>query len=189
MSTAYDKYYQNPDYFGEAYPELLNYFKKYDGQGKVLDMGCGQGRDAIPLARMGFEVIGLDSSKVGVEQVNECAVAEGLKLKAYKADIYEFKDFESFDFVLYNSMFHFEANDRQKELGLIDKAIEGIGPGCRLVFCIQDSGSKVDILLDHLGQNEHMQDIEKSEFLYVFKDPGSDHRVEVRYKLVTCLRS
>ena len=57
---TYDKHYQTPNYFGEPYPELLSFFSKYKPKGHVLDLGCGQGRDAIAMARMGYKVTGVD---------------------------------------------------------------------------------------------------------------------------------
>jgi SAM-dependent methyltransferase len=39
------------------------------GNGRVLELGVGTGRLAIPLARKGFEVHGIDSSKLMVEQL------------------------------------------------------------------------------------------------------------------------
>ena len=38
---------------------------------KFLDLGCGNGRNAIPLARMGYEVVGMDISKVALRQASE----------------------------------------------------------------------------------------------------------------------
>ena len=39
------------------------FFRKYmNKKGKVLDIGCGAGREAIALAKLGFEVIGIDIS-------------------------------------------------------------------------------------------------------------------------------
>ncbi|MFQ5743349.1 MAG: class I SAM-dependent methyltransferase [Acidobacteriota bacterium] len=43
----------------------------------ILDCGCGIGRNALPLARAGHEVIGLDLSDVALERLQEVVVAEG----------------------------------------------------------------------------------------------------------------
>jgi 2-polyprenyl-3-methyl-5-hydroxy-6-metoxy-1,4-benzoquinol methylase len=55
VPVAYDKYCQAENLFGAAYPELLDFFAEFPNKGKVLDLGCGQGPDSIPLARLGFE--------------------------------------------------------------------------------------------------------------------------------------
>jgi len=44
----------------------------------VLDLGCGRGRDAILLAKLGARVTGLDISPASVEFVTRCATAEGV---------------------------------------------------------------------------------------------------------------
>ena len=37
----------------------------------VLDLGCGSGRHIVFLAKQGFEVYGMDSSKSGLKQTRE----------------------------------------------------------------------------------------------------------------------
>ncbi|MEZ4951696.1 MAG: methyltransferase domain-containing protein, partial [Saprospiraceae bacterium] len=80
MPEAYDKYYQTEDLFGSPYPELIAFFTKLPSKGNVLDLGCGQGRDAIALARMGYSVTGIDNSSVGIKQMNQIAKNEKLDL-------------------------------------------------------------------------------------------------------------
>ena len=70
---GYDKYYQTADLFGQPYPELIEFFQQYEPKGSLVDLGCGQGRNAIPLARLGYNITVIDSSKVGVEQMNSTA--------------------------------------------------------------------------------------------------------------------
>ena len=65
----YDKYYKTEDLFGEPYPELIDFFKIYEPKGKLIDLGCGQGRDSISLAKLGYNVTGIDNSKVGIDQM------------------------------------------------------------------------------------------------------------------------
>lgn len=60
MATSYDNYYQTENLFGTPYPELIDFFANHPNMGKVLDMGCGQSRDALPLVRLDYEVLGVD---------------------------------------------------------------------------------------------------------------------------------
>ena len=142
MKIAYDKYYQTDGLFGEPYPELIAFFANYPERGKLLDLGCGQGRDAIPLDRLGYEVTGIDQSKAGIEQMNEAARREKLKAAGIVADIYEYDGFLAFDFILLDSMFHFTKKDREKETGFIQRMIKSTRAGAVIVFCLQDNGKK-----------------------------------------------
>lgn len=58
--------------------------------GKALDLGIGQGRNALYLASQGWDVTGVDISDEGIGQVNEAAKASGLdaKVHAQVADLY-----------------------------------------------------------------------------------------------------
>ena len=94
---AYDTYYQTENLFGNPYPELISYFKSLPRKGKILDLGCGQGRDAISLARMDFEVVGVDHSKLGIEQMEKIAKDENLSLTGLVADIYQYDQFLGYD--------------------------------------------------------------------------------------------
>lgn len=142
MTVGYDTYYQTENLFGDPYPELIAFFRKYPKNGKVLDVGCGQGRDAIALARMGFEVTGIDYSKVGIGQMNQIAKKENLNLKGIRADIFQVDNFKGYDYVLLDSMFHFAKKDRIKETEFIQHIVSKIKKGCILIFCIQDTGKK-----------------------------------------------
>jgi SAM-dependent methyltransferase len=48
------------------------------GGGRALDLGCGAGRNAVPLARMGWEVVGIDSSRPMLDAAAKRAHDEGL---------------------------------------------------------------------------------------------------------------
>lgn len=50
--------------------------------GKALDVGMGQGRNAIALAEKGWSVTGIDISEVGVSKAMQAARDRGLKLRA-----------------------------------------------------------------------------------------------------------
>ncbi len=184
MAVTYDKYYQSENLFGKPYPELIAFFAEYLRKGKVLDLGCGQGRDAIALARLGYAVTGIDNSKVGIEQMNLIGQDENLNLVGQVEDIYAFDHFNAFDIVLMDSMFHFAKKDKDKEIGLIKKIVSDISKGSIVVVCIQDTGNKVRTLNKAIDYERKHKRLADKEFKYVFEDTDSGHKSETNYRLI-----
>lgn len=58
--------------------------------GRALDVGMGQGRNSLFLARLGWEVTGVDISNKGIELAEKEAARLGLKLHCVLADIAAF---------------------------------------------------------------------------------------------------
>ena len=59
--------------------------------GTALDLGMGQGRNAIYLAEQGWDVTGVDISDVAVEQAKKNAAARGVKMQGVVADLDTFE--------------------------------------------------------------------------------------------------
>ena len=184
MSITYDKYYQTENLFGNPYPELIAFFSNYPDKGKLLDLGCGQGRDSIPLALLGFTVIGIDNSKVGIEQMNQIAKTEGLNLKGKVTDIFEFDNFAEYDFILLDSMFHFTKKDQKKETEFIKRIIFKIKNGCLIIFCIQDTGKKVEILNETIDFHNELDRVTDKSFEYIFEDSENGNKSKTNYRMV-----
>ena len=63
------------------------FFKNYEQETvSVLDVGCGQGRDALFIARLGHVVTAIDLSPSGISDLQRDAAAEGLAIFAEVAD-------------------------------------------------------------------------------------------------------
>ena len=184
MPVAYDNHYQTENLFGEPYAELIAFFADYTKKGKVLDLGCGQGRDAIALARLGYAVTGMDDSKVGIEQMNHIGQNEGLNLVGQVGDMYAFDRFDEFDIVLLDSMFHFTKKDKEKEIGLIKKIISELKNGSLLAVCIQDTGDKVQILNMTIDFEKRRKRLMDKGFEYVFEDSDSGHTSKTDYRMI-----
>jgi SAM-dependent methyltransferase len=82
MSRWDSTYSQRMDFFGEGASQLgvhaLIVFQSHDAK-KILELGCGQGRDTIYLAENGMEVTGLDYSETGLCQVKDKAAQKGVE--------------------------------------------------------------------------------------------------------------
>jgi len=55
-----DAYDEKPELFGHPYKELQDYFNNCSVKGDLLDLGCGQGRDSLYLASIGYNVTAVD---------------------------------------------------------------------------------------------------------------------------------
>ena len=81
---------------------LVNGFGITKGM-KVLDVGCGDGTTALPAARLGADVLGVDIATNLVEAGNKRAKQQGLQNCRFQegdaSDLYEVKD-QTFDLVV-----------------------------------------------------------------------------------------
>ena len=102
MAENYDSIYEdNEAYFGQEASPLLDKCADLIPDGaRILDLGSGQGRNALPLARRGCQVTGIDTSQVSVDTVNRLAAEEKLPLDAILEDFRTFEPPRSFDAVL-----------------------------------------------------------------------------------------
>ena len=84
---------------------------------KVLDAGCGYGRNLVHLLRTGCEVYALDADAEGVDHVRALAaeLAPGLPAENFRVGAIEKMPFASgfADVVLCNSVLHFAADETQ----------------------------------------------------------------------------
>jgi ubiquinone/menaquinone biosynthesis C-methylase UbiE len=100
---------------------------------KVLDLGCGDGTTALPAARLGADVLGVDIAKNLVEAGNERAKAEGLRNCKFQegdaTNLHELKD-GTFDLVvsIFGAMFAPKPFDVAKEMVRVTR------PGGRIVM-------------------------------------------------------
>ena len=100
---------------------------------KVLDLGCGDGTTAIPEARIGAEVIGVDIAANLVEAGNARAKAEGLtQCKFYEGDATDLNSLKdnSFDLAIsiFGAMFAPKPFDVAKEMVRVTR------PGGKIVM-------------------------------------------------------
>ena len=149
MMATYDKNYKELDIFGEPYPELVSFFQKYEPKGHVLDLGCGQGRDAIALSRMGYRVTGVDVSKVGISQMMSVAEKEKLDVAGHVSDMYEYPVDDRYDIILLDSMLHFYPRDLEKETRFLLKIMADLNESGLLCLVVWKS-KKIERTLESI---------------------------------------
>lgn len=91
--TQWDEKYSRPTFiYGKSPVQFLaeNYqFIPYEGT--VLDMGMGEGRNAVFLAQKGYKVTGVDISSVAVKKSYLLAQEFGVKIKGVVASLKDYK--------------------------------------------------------------------------------------------------
>ncbi len=104
---------------------------------RVLDAGCGYGRNLVYLLRAGCEVFALDADAGGVAHVRALAeeLAPGLPAENFRVGAIERMGFaDGFaDVVICNSVLHF-ARDEQQFLAMVEELWRVVKPG-GMLFC------------------------------------------------------
>ncbi|MGM0432379.1 MAG: class I SAM-dependent methyltransferase [Spirochaetota bacterium] len=102
---------------------------------KALDLACGSGRNAIYLAKKGWDVTAVDISKERVEFGREAAEAEGLSLSWVVDDLVEYQpEKDAYDLVCMCYL-HILWPDMQK---VLHKAAAALRPEGRLIVIGHD---------------------------------------------------
>ena len=104
---------------------------------RVLDAGCGYGRNLVHLLREGCEVFALDANEEGVEHVRQLAAMLAPQLPAENFQVgaivrMGFPDGFA-DVVICNSVLHF-ARDEQHFLAMVEELWRVVRPG-GMLFC------------------------------------------------------
>lgn len=82
-----EKYRHGSHHEPERPPQLLLNVLPSLSRGRALDLACGQGRNALWLARAGFDVQAVDISRVALEQLQARAQAQGLLVKTHHLNL------------------------------------------------------------------------------------------------------
>lgn len=107
----YEERYKKEGYYWGLLPNQLCYeimklkppVKPYH----VLDIGCGEGKDAVFLAKNGYIVSAFDISETGIEKGKKLAEKNGVNVVFFKADIMEYNLEGMYDIIFSSGVFHY----------------------------------------------------------------------------------
>jgi tellurite methyltransferase len=137
-------------------PDLASYFgpidiylfdqllkKRIRGGMRILDAGCGGGRNVIYFLREGYEVFGVDRDIAAIDEVHRLAasISPDLPASNFQLGNIEAMPFPdaSFDAVISSAVLHFAQDDRHFR-ALLDGTWRALKPGgiffCRLASSI-----------------------------------------------------
>jgi SAM-dependent methyltransferase len=80
--------------------------------GRALDIGAGEGSDAIRLARLGYDVDAVELSSVGAKKIEYFAEGAGVngKVRVFASDVRDFTPDASYDVIICNGVLHYVEN-------------------------------------------------------------------------------
>mgnify|MGYP003084027182 FL=1 len=142
------------EWFLEFYCEPKDYFpKKYNSNpvhsevleameslspGKALDLGCGQGRNALFLAQHGFEVTAVDQNELALEILQSIVEQEDLEMTVGLYDINSAALTQTYDLIVSTVVLMFLQADRIPAIirNMQDQTNPG---GYNLIVCAMDT--------------------------------------------------
>ncbi len=91
MNPWDERYSISEFYYGtEPNDFLREHASKIRKSGKVLCLAEGEGRNAVYLAKLGFEVTAVDQSSVGLKKLKELATQNGVTVNTVVADLADY---------------------------------------------------------------------------------------------------
>ncbi len=114
---SFDKEYKREECLWGLKPhKCVVYILRFKKSGTVLDLGVGEGRNALFLAKKGFDVTGTDISAVGIRKFKKFAKKLRVKVKGVVGDISEFRFRKKYDVILSIATLHFLEKEQIKKL-------------------------------------------------------------------------
>ena len=106
--------------------------------GRALDLACGEGRNAVWLARQGWQVTGVDFSAVALEKARRLAEASAVEAEWVVADLCEYRPEErAFDLVI---VFYLQVPASQRR-EIVRAAVAAVAPAGTFLLVAHDSSN------------------------------------------------
>jgi SAM-dependent methyltransferase len=108
--------------------------------GAVLDAGCGSGENALLVAALGLQVVGVDVAETALALAREKAIGRGLEVEFVAGDAFHLERLgRRFETVLDCGLFHsFNSDERMEYVASLASAIKE--DGTLHVLCFRDDG-------------------------------------------------
>ena len=109
--SHYESDYRKDEYFWGVQPsmmclkvlELLPPIRPI----KILDIGCGEGKDAVFFARCGYDVSAFDISEAGLEKTKRLADHARVHVRTFRANLWDYRLDEKYDVLFSSGALHY----------------------------------------------------------------------------------
>jgi 2-polyprenyl-3-methyl-5-hydroxy-6-metoxy-1,4-benzoquinol methylase len=109
--------------------------------GRALDLACGEGRNAVWLARRGWDVVAVDFSQVAVAKARRRAAHEGVSIELVCADLLQYEPArEAFDLVV---ILYLQIPAAERRI-VLARAAAAVAPGGTFLLVGHDTTNLAD---------------------------------------------
>lgn len=119
-STPYEEIYREGGYYWGIMPNDLAFEVlkiKYPTRPlKLLEVGCGEGRDAVFFAKNGYQVTAFDLTASGIEKAKRLADMHQVEVNFFRADLRQFRLEEAYDVIYSSGVLHHIPRELKAEL-------------------------------------------------------------------------
>jgi SAM-dependent methyltransferase len=110
-------------------------------RGRALDLACGEGQNAIWLATLGWDVVGVDFSEVAITRARARAEHDGVTVAFAVADLLEYEpEADAYDLALLLYL-HLAPHERRL---VLERASAALAPGGTLLLVGHDLTNMTD---------------------------------------------
>lgn len=129
---------------GRAQPEFVHLVEAGRITGRVIELGCGTGENALFLARSGLEVVGVDGSPEAIRQARAKVAGADMPVTFEIGDVLDLGgDAERFDNATDSGVFHvFEDEDRPRYAASVRRVLQPGGHLFILCFSEREPGDR-----------------------------------------------
>ncbi len=118
--TIYEEAYKGEQFYWGLVPSVTCYkimeLMPPERPYRLLDIGCGEGRDAVFFAKNGYEVTAFDITGSGIDKAVRLAAQNGVKVNFVRADLLTFRPESEFDIVYSSGVFHYIPENLRDEI-------------------------------------------------------------------------
>lgn len=183
MASSFNEAYRGspPWDIGRPQAEFVRVARDHGVRGKVLDVGCGTGENAIFFSSLGHDVWGLDSAPLAIEKAREKAVERGARVKFVLGDALHLEILgQKFDTITDCGLFHvFSDDDRRVYVRSLKAALRR--SGTYIVLCFSDKEPAIwggprrvsrDEIKDAFSRGWKINYVRAARFSTTFNDEG-----------------
>jgi tellurite methyltransferase len=119
--NVYDEKYAGDEYYWTTEPSAICHRvveivqPSKERKLKLIDLGCGEGRNAVFFATHGFDVLGLDLSAPGLEKMRRLADEQGVPVATQLGDIRSFELQHEYAVVFSTGALHYMPPEIRRE--------------------------------------------------------------------------